>query len=456
MDGSDARRPIQIFLDQARWKMAGDLIEEALKTAPDDAWLLANLGVSYFQRGLRYRGVGRVDAAIAAAPNWAYPKGVKGRMMHQMAMRLPTDRRGFFLWRPSARVEVLREAETTLRGALRDDPNDAWLRCGLASVLLDLQQPYEALEEVEAGLCLRPEDAELLGLASRVSLSVGDRADAKRFSESALRSGPDESRSHEQHGWVLLRHGDHAGATRCFLESLRLFPNAVTAKEGLQESLKRRFWVYRKPAALLSWLSRQGEANVTHIRLMGVVYVVLMAITLPALWFAVGPASRTKLSDFVFVAIGIGFVLIIPAIALGAFVPAVAQVVQSVMLVSLVFSSKDRRYLQDHQRAVILAVFSAAASAAACGLVIVLAGNPIYAWLFAATPPVWMAIAGLLGIGRRRVSSRLWAWSLPAILLGAAAAVLCVVSNTGLFAPLFFVTLILTLRGMPHVRAVRP
>jgi|GEM_PF-6256345 len=379
MDGSDARRPIQIFLDQARWKMAGDLIEEALKTAPDDAWLLANLGVSYFQRGLRYRGVGRVDAAIAAAPNWAYPKGVKGRMMHQMAMRLPTDRRGFFLWRPSARVEVLREAETTLRGALRDDPNDAWLRCGLASVL-----------------------------------------------------------------------------PRCFLESLRLFPNAVTAKEGLQESLKRRFWVYRKPAALLSWLSRQGEANVTHIRLMGVVYVVLMAITLPALWFAAGPASRTKLSDFVFVAIGIGFVQIIPAIALGAFVPAVAQVVQSVMLVSLVFSSKDRRYLQDHQRAVILAVFSAAASAAACGLVIVLAGNPIYAWLFAATPPVWMAIAGLLGIGRRRVSSRLWAWSLPAILLGAAAAGLCVVSNTGLFAPLFFVTLILTLRGMPHVRAVRP
>jgi Flp pilus assembly protein TadD len=174
------------------------------------------------------------------------------------------------LQRSSALVDVGRtaEAETALRRALADDPEDPFLLTELARVLLVAGRPREAVPQADRAVVAAPEWSHahamralaLIGpplrssdavaaarraaeldpespfarrTLSRALLAARHLVGAREAAEQAVRLDPENADSHCVKGAVLLEQGRHVEAEAAYRDALRRDPHDAEALNNL-------------------------------------------------------------------------------------------------------------------------------------------------------------------------------------------------------------------------------
>lgn len=131
----------------------------------------------------------------------------------------------------------LEAAVAQYQEALKLQPGSAPAHAGLGTALMMLGRAPEAVDQLASSLRERPDDADTkYNLANALVLS-GRPADAVPHYEALLRLNPgpaDAVRLHTQLGRTFRLLGDAPRATTQFREALRIDPNYVPARDGLQ------------------------------------------------------------------------------------------------------------------------------------------------------------------------------------------------------------------------------
>ncbi len=138
-----------------------------------------------------------------------------------------------------------KEALAAARGAIRQDPADS-LNYALAARALNLLSRYEeAVETATAGLSENGGCDSCLFQLSQANYFLGRDAEADAVTRSVLAADPEDSANHCARGYHLLFAGNPAAARQHFLEALRLQPNSGDARYGLAQSLTNRHPLFR-------------------------------------------------------------------------------------------------------------------------------------------------------------------------------------------------------------------
>ena len=124
------------------------------------------------------------------------------------------------------------EAETLLRTALADSPNDLALSAELATALA-AQNKGEALPLLQGLHQRNPQDADISRMLSEVLIETGDYAGADRLVSSLLSDHPEDASLQIAHGQNLLRELKYAEAAQAFTKATELAPSDPDAWSGL-------------------------------------------------------------------------------------------------------------------------------------------------------------------------------------------------------------------------------
>lgn len=111
------------------------------------------------------------------------------------------------------------------------------LRANLATSLLQLGRPAEAIQELEAALALQPGDAHLLNQLAVCAMEQGDPELAMRHAQEALARQPDFGGALNTVGQLRLERGDYGGALERFQAALRQDPDSPPALYNLAHAL---------------------------------------------------------------------------------------------------------------------------------------------------------------------------------------------------------------------------
>lgn len=152
-------------------------------------------------------------------------------------------------------------AAEALQVALALDPQAADYHARLGLIQFLRQRLPEALRCAEAALQLEPEHTDAANLHNMILLQQGQSAEASAGLQPLLEREPDNARLHSSRGWILLDQGQWQAARQPFEEALRLEPELSWAREGLIESLKSRWMLYRLVRRYQRWLGRFRPAG---------------------------------------------------------------------------------------------------------------------------------------------------------------------------------------------------
>jgi tetratricopeptide (TPR) repeat protein len=133
----------------------------------------------------------------------------------------------------------LDDAERAYRESLRLAPNDLNTRYNLGLVLIDLNRPGEAAEQIGAYLAKHPEDAAAQAQFGDAKQSLGELPDAIIAYRESLRLNPNDARVHTNLGSALGRQGRLKEAIAEFTEALRLEPGNERAQRNLELARSR-------------------------------------------------------------------------------------------------------------------------------------------------------------------------------------------------------------------------
>lgn len=145
-------------------------------------------------------------------------------------------------------------ARASAEEAVRLDPGDANNYGLLALILHHLNEHALALGIAEQGLSIDPEHLGCLNIRSAELAHMKRFAEADSSMEKALELDPENPYTHSNTGWALLRRGEHARAMEHFREALRREPGMESARSGMIEALKARYWVYRQWLKYVFWV----------------------------------------------------------------------------------------------------------------------------------------------------------------------------------------------------------
>lgn len=138
--------------------------------------------------------------------------------------------------------------------AVRLDPDDADNHAMVALAHHHLNDHQEALDAAERGLAIDPEHLTCLNI--RGSELAGQRRfeEADQVTAKLLEVDPENAHSHSNTGWTKLRQGRHEEAMHHFREALRRDPDMESARLGMIEALKARYWLYRLWLRYVFWV----------------------------------------------------------------------------------------------------------------------------------------------------------------------------------------------------------
>ncbi len=144
-----------------------------------------------------------------------------------------------------AHFEKWTDAEDAIERAISLEPQDPDYFAQLARIQLAAGKTREAGESVREGLTLDPNHVDLLGLRTSFHFRsfTNDEGDASL--REALRNDPQNSGLLTTHGYRLLDYGKHREAGEAFASALALNPNHEEARQGLAETFKVRWWIFR-------------------------------------------------------------------------------------------------------------------------------------------------------------------------------------------------------------------
>lgn len=142
-------------------------------------------------------------------------------------------------------LEDMKQARQAIQQAIALDPLQADFYIHLAAIDFYERKWEQALQAVEKGLALNPEQVDGINIRARILLKLGRASESAASFEASLNKDPDNSYTHSNKGWALLEGGEYRAALSHFREALRLNPENESAREGLIEALKARYWIYR-------------------------------------------------------------------------------------------------------------------------------------------------------------------------------------------------------------------
>ncbi len=155
----------------------------------------------------------------------------------------------------------LEAARRSAEQAIALDPHDA-NNYGLLALILHHANAHEAaLRTAEQGLAIDPEHLGCLNVRSAELTHLKRHEEADRTIDKALELDPENPYTHSNTGWTALRRGDHARAMEHFREALRREPGLETARAGMVEALKARYWIYRQWLKYVFWVSNLKEGT---------------------------------------------------------------------------------------------------------------------------------------------------------------------------------------------------
>ncbi len=155
----------------------------------------------------------------------------------------------------------LKSARDSAEEAVRLDPEDANNYGLLALILHHLNEHAHALRIAEHGLSIDPEHLGCLNVRSAELAHLKRFSEADSAMEKALEVDPENPYTHNNTGWAALRRGDHAKAMEHFREALRREPGMESARSGMIEALKARYWIYRQWLKYVFWVSNLKEGT---------------------------------------------------------------------------------------------------------------------------------------------------------------------------------------------------
>lgn len=216
---------IQLLLSQERFALAEQEIRQDMGTLAHHPLARVLLGIALMGQERKGEALEEAEAAIGLDPTFPFAHNLKGRILFQLGK--------------------MKEAEQSLQEAIRLNPADPDHFVHLAYVYFQKGNWEEALKAVEHGLGLNPEHVGGLNLRARLLIKLGRSPEASQSFEASMNKDPENSYTHLSMGWALLEEGDHKKALDHFREAVRLDPENESAKGGLVEGLKARYWFYR-------------------------------------------------------------------------------------------------------------------------------------------------------------------------------------------------------------------
>jgi Tfp pilus assembly protein PilF len=230
-----------LLYQQNRYSAAEIELKQALAADPGHAFAHAVLALCYLDQGKVEPAQREVGQAIRFDPGLSYAHYAQARLLIKQ-----------YRWK---------ESEESIAEALRIDPTNASFHAVRASIFLELRNATAAVHAAEEGLSYDPTHAGCSAVRTMALLRLGRKADAVEETAEALRRDPQDSLAHTGRGWALLHARKPGEALHHFRESLRIDPTNEFAREGLIESLRARYWLYRQMLGFFLWMGRLSPAT---------------------------------------------------------------------------------------------------------------------------------------------------------------------------------------------------
>ncbi|HMU12905.1 MAG TPA: tetratricopeptide repeat protein [Flavobacteriales bacterium] len=233
MEDAHLRRAL-LLLRHARPAEAEKELRAQLEVVPDDTQALLLLSHALSEQDKHKEAVAIAREAVAAAPD--------------------LDSAHYHLARALFGQRDLAEARRSAEEAVTLDPGDADNHGLLALILHHASAHEEALAAAERGLAIDPEHLGCLNVRSAELTHLKRHEEADSTIGKALELDPENPYTHSNTGWTALRRGDQARAMEHFREALRREPGLESARAGMVEALKSRYWIYRQWLKYVFWV----------------------------------------------------------------------------------------------------------------------------------------------------------------------------------------------------------
>jgi eukaryotic-like serine/threonine-protein kinase len=200
----------RFYYHQARYAEAASMFSQVVALAPDSIRGYYDLGVAYYSQGRYAEAIGMLQHSIAIRPTaegysnlgnaYFYLHGYdEAAGAQEEAVKLnPTDYMLWWnladssYWAPGKRaqaVEAYRRTISLATGTLKVNPRDAYALGVLAYCHAMLGERRAALQNLQAGLKLTPEDSEMRFKAALVYNQFGNTGETLAWLKKALASG---------------------------------------------------------------------------------------------------------------------------------------------------------------------------------------------------------------------------------------------------------------------------
>jgi tetratricopeptide (TPR) repeat protein len=232
---------IELLLNQRRYDMAEKEIMQAMAESPNDALLHAYLGICLMGRDKLSEAKEAVQKAISFEPDFPFVYGLLSKIQYQEG--------------------DMKASLNTINEAIRLNPINADFHIHKAYIHFYKNEWDACLEAAEMGLNFNPENVDGLNIRARVLVKLGRSPEASSAFEASMNRNPENAYTHINKGWALLEEGNYDEALKHFKEAVRLDPNNDTARAGLVEGLKAKYWIYRAYLKFAFWLSNMSSKN---------------------------------------------------------------------------------------------------------------------------------------------------------------------------------------------------
>ncbi len=188
-----------------------------LRTAPENAAALSELGSVYASQGKAAEAIARYEKAVAVDPELPQAWNSLGSLLLESG--------------------DAKKAEDAFRTALRFRPNYLEARNNIGSLLARTNRFEEARFHYETALRYKP-DYQFARFNYAIALAhAGHSAEAEKQFETILRADPDAADTHEALGLLLAAEGQPARAIVHYREAVRIRPAFGRANLSLGEAL---------------------------------------------------------------------------------------------------------------------------------------------------------------------------------------------------------------------------
>lgn len=208
-----------------RWSDALESFRESLSNDPECAAAHCGAALALLELGRGEEAEKHARAAIAALPE--HPA------CHYVLARALAD------------LNRSQEAIKAINAALELDPEEAKYWGFKALILCDLADWAEALRCADLGLAEDPTYSTCLVARSRAMIGLGQPDETDSVLKEALSRNAEDPLIHASLGWTALAAKQHERALEHFSEALKIDPELDWAREGMMESLRNRYFIYR-------------------------------------------------------------------------------------------------------------------------------------------------------------------------------------------------------------------